>query len=65
MKATYNTSTHRVYVALTLKEANTLQEVLDEYYATVEEDPHSKFAQDLAKSLTNLPAVMLYFRNRS
>ncbi len=64
MKTTYNSATHRVFIALTLKEANTLQELLDEYYATVEEDAHSKFAQELAKSLTNLPAVMLYFRDR-
>ncbi len=65
MKTTYNSTTRRVYVALTLKEANTLDEILNEYYATTEEDFHTKFALELAKALTGLPAVMQHFRNRS
>ncbi len=64
MKTTYNTAQRKVFIALTLQEANTLQELLDEYYANEAEDAHSRFALELAKSLTNLPAVMLYFRDR-
>ncbi len=63
MESTYDSKSKRVNVSLTLREANILQEVLSEYYATVTPSEYSRFASDVDTALCNLPAVILYWRD--
>ncbi len=64
MKTTYDSKSTRVNISLTLREANILQEALSEYYATVARGKHSILASDVDIALCQLPAVMLYWRER-
>lgn len=64
MKVRYDIETKRVEISLTLREADTVQEVFSAYFAVTPAGRHSTIAEKLDIAMCSLPAVMLYFRNR-
>ncbi len=63
MKTKYSSESKHINISLTPREANILQEILSEYYATVPAGYHSTFAYRLDGTLLRLPAVIQYWRN--